>query len=291
LYVPYTELVEYALANQLQWIEDSSNMDLNFSRNQVRHQLLPAFEQACSNIQQQIQRSALHQSEALQLLKRLAQQDLNSGVYSELYIDLDSYRVLDWPSLKNVLRFWAEDQFKLRLGYDQLEWIKRYSRDNPSASASLKLSQGQLRFYRTKLYYVTDNKNDYQLKLDEVQPCSISASDIRAKRDFRVLLPLDWYEANRTKLTLRNIKHADHGNSKRLKKWFQQQGVPVWERLHWPVLYMNDLPLTLWGAAGIFENNVSTQLEKLISERQESHEFICFHLTESEIVSLSSELK
>lgn len=287
LYVPYRELFDYAVKHQLNWVEDSSNLDVKFSRNQVRHQLLPAFEQACSNIQQQIQRSARHQSEALQLLTRLAEQDLQTGVYSKISIDLASYQQLDWSSLKNVIRYWAESQFNLKLGYEQLEWLKRYARDLPSPSARLKLSKGELRFYRTKLYYVIDNKSDYVIDIEDLSQSVKNDDSVRNEYQYSVVLPLDWYQENSANLTVRNIKYDDYGHSKRLKKWFQKMGIPIWERTGWPVLCLNNQPLTLWGAERIFENEVAVKFEVLMSKQVTNQEQACFYLTESEIVALS----
>jgi len=287
LSVPHTSLLDYARHHQLEWIEDPSNQDLRFTRNNIRHQLLPAFEQACSNIQSQIERSANHQSEALQLLQRLAQQDIKSGDYSQLYIDLASYQSLDWPSLKNVITFWAKSHLNLRLNFDQLIWIKTYSRNAPSSSASLKLREGELRFYRTKLYYVADKPQDYQFKLSHFQSFSNKESVDHAHKLFALTLPLSWYQSHLNDLSVRSISPDDKPHNKRLKKWFQQRGVPTWQRQQWPVLCLNDKPVLLWGTQGIFESNERALLDGLLCDQTNSREQIVFLLEEAQIVALS----
>lgn len=42
--VPRTDLLEYARENNLVWREDESNSDTKFTRNKIRHELLPALE-------------------------------------------------------------------------------------------------------------------------------------------------------------------------------------------------------------------------------------------------------
>jgi len=287
LSVPYQELLDYARHNQLNWVEDPSNQDLHFSRNQVRHQLLPEFEQACSNIQQQIQRSASHQSEALQLLNRLAKQDLNEGCYSALYIDLETYKELDWISLKNVLKYWAYLYFELRLGHEQLEWIRIYSRQKPSASACLKLREGELRFYRTKLYYVADKFKDYSFFLDDVESAPEQVNPVPTQVGFKLVLPGSWYDVNKASLVIRNLRKTDKVNANRLKKWFQQQGIPVWQRTHWPVLCLDDHPIVLWGAERIFTSDLALQYQSSLEGAFKGNESLCFYLTELEVVTLS----
>jgi tRNA(Ile)-lysidine synthase len=45
LFASREEIKEYALAHSIEWHEDSSNSTLKYSRNKIRHQILPVFEQ------------------------------------------------------------------------------------------------------------------------------------------------------------------------------------------------------------------------------------------------------
>lgn len=44
LHLPKQHLIDYANANKLQWREDSTNLDLHYRRNYIRHQLLPRLQ-------------------------------------------------------------------------------------------------------------------------------------------------------------------------------------------------------------------------------------------------------
>ena len=44
LYISRAEIMAYAIANNLSWIEDSSNQKLIYQRNRIRHQLIPEIE-------------------------------------------------------------------------------------------------------------------------------------------------------------------------------------------------------------------------------------------------------
>lgn len=60
LFTKRTDILEYARANQLEWVEDSSNKEDKYTRNFFRHQLIPlvkeAFPQAEQNIVDNIER-------------------------------------------------------------------------------------------------------------------------------------------------------------------------------------------------------------------------------------------
>jgi len=58
LNVTRSELESYAKQNSLQWREDESNSDTRFTRNQIRHSLLPNLEKAAPEATQQLCRIA-----------------------------------------------------------------------------------------------------------------------------------------------------------------------------------------------------------------------------------------
>ena len=52
------ELLAYARENKLEWVEDESNDDVNFTRNKVRHEMLPRLERECPGASAQLCRIA-----------------------------------------------------------------------------------------------------------------------------------------------------------------------------------------------------------------------------------------
>ncbi|WP_085581405.1 MULTISPECIES: tRNA lysidine(34) synthetase TilS [unclassified Pseudomonas] len=73
------ELEAYARAHQLTWIEDPSNQDTQFSRNYLRHQVMPLLAARWPQATASLVRSAAHAREAQGLLDELAQLDLNDA--------------------------------------------------------------------------------------------------------------------------------------------------------------------------------------------------------------------
>jgi tRNA(Ile)-lysidine synthase len=76
LAVTRAELEAYAEEHHLNWIEDPSNQDRQFSRNYLRHQVFPVLTQRWPQAMATMARSASHLSEAQALLGELAQIDL-----------------------------------------------------------------------------------------------------------------------------------------------------------------------------------------------------------------------
>jgi len=72
------EILDYATAQGLRWIEDESNADDSYPRNFLRHRLLPLLEEKFPACRDTLARSAQHFAEASELLDDLARLDAQS---------------------------------------------------------------------------------------------------------------------------------------------------------------------------------------------------------------------
>ena len=76
LQVPGPALRQWLLAEGIDFIEDPSNADTSFTRNRIRHELLPALEQAFPQFRETFARSARHAAQAQALLDQVGGEDL-----------------------------------------------------------------------------------------------------------------------------------------------------------------------------------------------------------------------
>ncbi|MFJ3369295.1 tRNA lysidine(34) synthetase TilS [Pseudomonas sp. NPDC086251] len=118
--VTRAELETYATEHQLSWIEDPSNQDRQFSRNYLRHQVLPALTERWPQAVVTIARSAAHLSEAQGLLDELAQIDLAQartvGEFDWLglpSLELTYLVTLSAARQRNALSHWLEPLTRL----------------------------------------------------------------------------------------------------------------------------------------------------------------------------------
>jgi len=74
--VPGAALRDWLKALNVSWIEDPSNTNTRFTRNKIRHQLVPALQATFPSFRQTFARSARHAAQAQSLLIELAEQDL-----------------------------------------------------------------------------------------------------------------------------------------------------------------------------------------------------------------------
>lgn len=96
-------LLEYARAHRLEWIEDESNLDLRYTRNFLRRELIPAIESRFPRAGEQLAAAAAHFGETDALLDDLAVLDLGR-CRPEFPLPLALFRHLSDARARNLLR-------------------------------------------------------------------------------------------------------------------------------------------------------------------------------------------
>jgi tRNA(Ile)-lysidine synthase len=114
------ELEAYAAAHKLNWIEDPSNQDRQFSRNYLRHQVFPVLTARWPQAITTMARSAAHLSEAQGLLDELAQIDLSQAITLSDFdwlglpsLELASLEKLSAARQRNAISHWLEPLTRL----------------------------------------------------------------------------------------------------------------------------------------------------------------------------------
>jgi tRNA(Ile)-lysidine synthase len=104
LSVGRADIADYAKAHELQWVDDYSNTDTRYSRNFLRHGILPAIQGRFPAVEQRLASAAARFAEAADLLDDLARLDLGQSEAS-FPLDIDCLVALSEPRARNVLRY------------------------------------------------------------------------------------------------------------------------------------------------------------------------------------------
>lgn len=285
LTIAYKKLVAYADYFQLDWVEDPTNSALDFKRNAVRHEVLPALQAQWPNCETTIARSAQNLSEALLLLDRMADRVLRRHTVNRYFLDLKLFDDLDWIEQKNIIRRWFSKKGVQPLSAKHYGWIqsvlvaKSVSRNS---AFSYQTSSGELAFYQSKLYYLTGSaqpfigglvdflqaaafedvattrsasKAEGQIESREMQGESLKLSsqdDHRHGGFYELNLPKECYSKLHL-IHVRPLSQEDDLNRKKLKTYFQKIAIPVWERAVWPGLFLNGKLIAVLGCANCLQ--------------------------------------
>jgi tRNA(Ile)-lysidine synthase len=111
-------LREWLRGEGVSFIEDPTNEDRSFTRNRIRHEVLPALEKAFPQFRETFARSARHAAQAQRVLSSVAAEDLARAGDPPAIAAL---RALDRARQANLLRHWLLAAHQVRANAAQLE--------------------------------------------------------------------------------------------------------------------------------------------------------------------------
>lgn len=242
------ELYAYAKAQQLIWIEDSSNTDLRFNRNFIRHQVLTLIQQRWPQASKTLARTAENTSEAHRLLEEIADEDWHK-VQGPVSNTLVISRLLGLSVARrcNVLRHWLS-----RLNFPipsqkQIQQIEALLVSKVDASPQVNWAGVQLRRYRDALYAL-NLENEQALLLNPAVPWRLNQALLLPKLGLLTASKILGKGLNCSLMEQRQVEvgfryggerftSSDRLGSHPLKKLFQEWGVPPWQRNKIPLIF------------------------------------------------------
>jgi len=247
------ELESYVTQQKISHIEDESNADMRYTRNALRHQIMPLLAQHFPRYQTRFARTARHAQSALSLLEQLAEQDYACcRVQSNL--DILQLKKLSETRIDNVLRYWlAGHQVKMPGTARLAEMRKQLLHARDDAQVCVKHRDIEVHRYRQQL---------------SIANCVESISDVvnfvwkgESSLTFPAFSGTVFFEPvtsgqpgiNRAwlmqqQLQLRprqggeRLKLAINRPTRSIKSHYQTSGIPYWQRERLPFIFVgNDL--------------------------------------------------
>ncbi|GLQ31162.1 tRNA lysidine(34) synthetase TilS [Litoribrevibacter albus] len=248
------DLKSYAQRRNLHWVEDESNAFEAYDRNYLRHQILPTFIARWPRFLNSVSRS----------VKVISQDAENLAYYRDQW--LDQYRSLEALDLNalselpeseqcGLLSHWVRRRSGYSLSNEQLRVLLNEVIHSPQdAKAVLRVGEFEYRRFQNRLYLVPSRQH---LDLSHWR-CSIKLEENCSGELF---LPDGSHLIFEPAVSGQRITHSQievcyrkggehfrpvgHSQSKDLKKWFQEQAIPPWQRSNIPLLYSNQTLLAV----------------------------------------------
>jgi tRNA(Ile)-lysidine synthase len=137
-------------------VEDPTNADTSFTRNRIRHVLLPALEQCFPRYRETFARSSRHAAQAQELLDGVGAEDLARMGGSPV---LTALQMLPRPRQSNVLRYWLRNDHATSASAAQLDELLDQIADCTTRGHQIRIKvgagfverQGERLAYRTEL--------------------------------------------------------------------------------------------------------------------------------------------
>lgn len=261
--VARADLEAYARAHGLAWVEDESNADPRYTRNALRHGVMPALESAFPGFQQRVARAARHARAARGLLEELAAQDLALCLDTEQdALLLERLRALSADRIDNLLRHWMAVR---GLAMPSTAWLDQMVAQLFSAREGAQLlvehPACHVRRHRDRLYLVPKppelaglrDPDDEGVIDQPVQAFRWNGEAALAFPDYGGILHIEpapagidaaWLRTQALEIHFRRggerLRLAPNRPARGLKAHYQSSGIPAWERPRLPIVSCRD---------------------------------------------------
>jgi tRNA(Ile)-lysidine synthase len=250
LTVSRQDLAEAASEAGLSWVEDESNQDLSYDRNFLRQRVIPGLRARWPAIAQTAARSMALCAEQQALLEELAAEDWRLAGEGEA-LRIAPLHELSPARRNNLLRHWIRRQGGEMPARDQLARLwDELVLARPDANPQLNWGRVSCRRYQGLLHLVRPDLAPLTEQIPLVPdglvtlPDRLGSLQLKISTEGQLRLP----EADEP-LSIRfsvapgqTLTPQGRGGSRRLKKLWQEYGVPSWQRGRIPMIFYGETP-------------------------------------------------
>ena len=260
-------LQQYAESQNLQWVEDSSNANMSYDRNFLRHEVLPKIEKRWPNYRKSWSKSLKIISDAHSILEEIAATDLSLlSLKSQNKLNLDLLLRLPRERQRNVIKYWVGKVAKKEIGWSKLQYIVNdalpFVRES---NIETEIDDYRIRSFKDKLYLLRKFG-----RLPEECDWDLKASKKLSLLNNGVLLAEETVGLGFSKKLVDKvqIRFRQGGEAfsmsgrprKSLKKIFQEARIEPWLRPRIPLIYCKDELICVVGI-GISEKALANKAE------------------------------
>lgn len=249
LHCARSEILDYAAAQGLQWVEDESNANDSYPRNYLRHRVMPLLSAHFPAYRETLGRSARHFAEATQLLDELAKQDAGQALEGN-EMRVGALRALPLTRAKNLLRYFLHMQGAPMPQSAHLDEMLRQLCDaRQDAAVEVRVGEFQLRRYRDSVYVLPETAEfDRALSLPWQGEAMLDWVPLAKRLHFSRTTGtgISFRKLQRAPVTLRLRNGAEvirphpAAAKRTLKNLLQQHHIPPWERVRLPLLFCGE---------------------------------------------------
>ncbi|MBW5290956.1 MAG: tRNA(Ile)-lysidine synthetase [Candidatus Ruthia sp. Asou_11_S2] len=220
-----SQIIDCAKNNKLDWIEDDSNKNTDFRRNFLRLEILPTLSGVYKNLTRTLARSAKHQSEALKLIRALADIDIKTHqiINNANRINTSKLIKLETHRIKNILRHHLHLLNFLTPSDKIMHQIIELLHTKEDANPLVCWDKYEIRRYQNELYFI--NK-----ALPRKNASCPFYEELKDFQNFSIR-----YRQEGQRLKLLGKTHTQS-----LKKVLQEANIPPWERSQLKMYYIDD---------------------------------------------------
>ena len=273
------ELIKFSTIRKLKWTEDPMNQELRFSRNRIRHVIIPELDTLSNRLDKNLQKMARIQNDIVRYIEFLTEKAVIENLEDKRRVPLSLLEKVDERIkifvLHAILRRFGIFKISQKTLEEILRQINQASR---AKSPSFEIGDRVVKLHRNSLF-VLKNCIDYNYrpkpslwKITDPKEFSWGTLKCLNSQDDTIL--------NSNKHLI--IKFRNNGDtiseagrsSKKLKKIFQELSVPPWERYLIPIIYESNEIIALGGHTMAFYSRSNQHKKQIIFDWKIYHSIL-----------------
>ena len=262
--VPREQIEAFAVESGLTWVEDESNQDQRFDRNFLRHEISPKLVERWPAFAESVARSAQLCAEQELLLDELLTPQLELALGANKSLKIENVQICSSLMRARLLRMWLSRNGFAMPSQKQLERLwNDVACAQQDANPVFVLGDAEVRRFDNRLFIVLPRPSleawQGVLNLEHclVLPDELGSISLRKANEMTLN-----QSVNTMRFSLSNpatpltvsfnpeglVAHpVGRGHSRKMKKLFQEYGVPSWLRRRTPILMDGDKVVAVMG--------------------------------------------
>lgn len=231
------QLLEYAVANNLHWLEDATNENCQFDRNYLRHQIMPLMQQRWPKAVSNINRAAKLCSQLEELVGPQIKAILDTLSIEPSILDIQKLSNYPADIQKEVIRSWLLQQEIIPSSKHVTVILNEVVNAKSDAMPQYLLGNMLLKRSSGKLYLLPQTPDityQYESEWDLQQELLLPNGNVLTVLD----LPPNSDFISRLAKSVATVRLGNHGA--KAKKIFQYHNIPVWERNKYPLIFADN---------------------------------------------------
>jgi tRNA(Ile)-lysidine synthase len=244
LSVSRRQILDYARARQLAWIEDESNADTKHKRNLLRNAIAPLLTAGFPGYPETLVRAAVHQAEAGELLDQLASLDAAEAV-DDLGLDRGRLVALPPERARNLLRWFMRSAGLRPPSQARLaEMLRQLLGASDDAKVSIAHEGSEIGVFRGRIVIHAPRPEPYVLAWHGEPEVRLPGGALKFVAARGAGLCADRLKGAPVSLRSRTggerIQLATNRPHHAVKKLLQEAGLPPWARAALPLVWCGD---------------------------------------------------
>ncbi|GLR63719.1 tRNA lysidine(34) synthetase TilS [Marinospirillum insulare] len=238
LTTPRAELLKFAQASQLKWVEDDSNFEVDFDRNYLRLEILPLLQKRFPNTNQNLARVTQLAAESQQLNQDLAKLDLANCQLTEQSLNLEELLKLANYRQVNLLRYWLLSRNLTLPGHQIWQELTQLYSAQKDAQPKISWDKGdkqvEARRFQNQLFiaasrYFQPLAKDWQASWDGKTPVNTPAGSINFQLTHQEHQEIQNHFTLQARQGGEVLRQAKRGQ-RDAKRLLQELKLPPWQR-------------------------------------------------------------